>query len=183
MAARAGEPIDYVVTFLEMAARPGYPRPPMPHGPVAALLGAETPPAWWFLALYDAVGAAYEWTDQHRRPLAEVEAFLADPAVTVYTLMRDGWPQGFFVLDSRGPGVCDLAYLGVTPQAIGQGLGRFLVQTAVHMAWDRPGVARVTINTNSLDHPRALPLYQKAGFEPVRRETRRRILTRDRARP
>ena len=40
------------------------------------------------------------------------------------------------------------------------------------MAWDRPGTARVTVNTNSLDHPRALPLYQKAGFVPVRRETR-----------
>ena len=29
----------------------------------------------------------------------------------------------------------------------------------------------MTVNTNSLDHPRALPLYQKAGFVPVRRET------------
>ena len=48
------------------------------------------------------------------------------------------------------------------------------------MAWDRPGAARVTVNTNSLDHPRALPLYQKAGFVPVRRETRSRVLTRDR---
>ena len=48
------------------------------------------------------------------------------------------------------------------------------------MAWDRPGTRRVTVNTNTLDHPRALPLYQKAGFAPVRRETRRRVLTRDR---
>jgi hypothetical protein len=48
------------------------------------------------------------------------------------------------------------------------------------MAWDRPGTARVTVNTNSLDHPRALPLYQKAGFTPVHRESRTRILTRDR---
>lgn len=183
MAAVAGERIDYVVTFLEMEARPHYPRPPMPLGPVSALLAADAPPAWWFLALYDAVGSAYEWTDQHDKPRAEVEAYLADPAVTVYTLMRDGWPHGFFVLDGRAPGACDLGYLGVAPEAIGQGLGRFLLQTAVHMAWNRPGVARVTVNTNSLDHPRALPLYQKAGFAPVRRETRSRILTRDRARP
>jgi hypothetical protein len=38
----------------------------------------------------------------------------------------------------------------------------------------------MTVNTNSLDHPRALPLYQKAGFVPVRRETRMQVLTRDR---
>jgi len=71
------------------------------------------------------------------------------------------------------------AYFGLVPEAMGRGLGSFLLQTAVHMAWDRPDVARVTINTNSLDHPRALPLYQKVGFVPVRRETQRRVLTRD----
>jgi GNAT superfamily N-acetyltransferase len=68
----------------------------------------------------------------------------------------------------------DLAYFGLVPEAVGQGLGRFLLETAVHLAWDRPGATRVTVNTCSLDHPRALPLYQRAGFEPVRRETRRR---------
>jgi GNAT superfamily N-acetyltransferase len=177
---RAGERIDYVVTYLQMDRRPGFPRPSMPLGPASALIAAETPPVWWFLALYDAVGAEYEWTDQHDRPRDELQAFLHDPAVTLYTLIRAGWPHGFFVLDCRARGVCDLAYFGLTPEAIGQGLGTFLVQTAAHMAWDRPGVTRVTVNTNSLDHPRALPLYQKAGFEPVRRETRSRVLTRDR---
>ena len=78
--------------------------------------------------------------------------------------MRAGWPHGFFVLDGRAPERCDLAYFGLVPEAIGRGLGTFLLQTAVHMAWDRPGTAQVTVNTNSLDHPRALPLYQKAGL-------------------
>ena len=66
------------------------------------------------------------------------------------------------------------------PEAVGQGLGTFLLETAVHTAWEMPGVARLTVDTNSLDHPRALPLYQKAGFTPVRRETVTRTLTRDR---
>ena len=96
--------------------------------------------------------------------------------MTLYTFMRAGWPHGFFVLDGRAPGRCDLAYFGLVPEAIGRGLGSFLLQTAVHMAWDRPGTDRLTVNTNSLDHPRALPLYQKAGFEPVRRETVTRLL-------
>ncbi len=177
---RAGERVDIVVTHLEMHVRPGYPRPHMPTGPASALIAAETPPVWWFFALYDAVGAAYEWTDQHERPHAELEAYLRDPAVTFYTLMRGGWPAGFFVLDCREAGICDLAYFGLTPETIGKGLGTFLVQTATHMAWDRPGMSRMTVNTNSLDHPRALPVYQKAGFEPVRRESRSRVLTRDR---
>lgn len=176
----AGERIEYAVTFLEMEGRPSYPRPQMPHGPTSALIAAEAPPAWYFLSLYDAVGAEYEWTDQHERPRDELDAFLKDPAVVLYTLMRAGWPHGFYVLDCRARGLCDLSYFGLVPEAIGQGLGVFLIQTAVHMAWDRPGVARLTVNTNSLDHPRALPLYQKAGFAPVRREIRSRVLTRDR---
>ena len=175
----AGETVEYTVTYLEMTARPTHARPHLPTGPVAALIGAETPPAWYFLCLYDAVGAPYEWTDQHARSTDEIEAFLHDPQVMLYSLMRAGWPQGFFVLDSRDRGVCTLSYLGMVRQAIGRGLGSFLMWSAVHMAWDRPGTKRLEVNTCSLDHPRALPLYQKAGFRPVRRETRSRTLTRD----
>jgi GNAT superfamily N-acetyltransferase len=181
MEQRAGDEIEIVVTHLEMTTRPRFPRPPVPRGPVSALVAADRPPAWYFLALYDAVGAEYEWTDQHDRPRDEIAAFLEDPAVTLYTFVRAGWPHGFFVLDGREAGVVDLAYFGLVPQAIGQGLGWFLLGTAVHTAWDRPGCARLTVNTNSLDHPRALPLYQKAGYVPVRRESRRRVLSRDRA--
>jgi GNAT superfamily N-acetyltransferase len=180
MTEKAGDEVEVVVTHLEMTRRPSYPRPPVPRGAVSALVAAEVPPVWYFLCLYDAVGAEYEWTDQHARPSEELEAFLGHPAVTLYTFVRSGWPHGFFVLDGREAGLVDLAYFGLVPEAIGQGLGFFLLGTAVHMAWDRPGVERLTVNTNSLDHPRALPLYQKAGFVPVRRETRRRVLTRDR---
>lgn len=177
---RAGEEVEVAVTYLEMEARPAFPRPHMPGGPASALIGAERPPVWYFRGLYDTVGRDYEWTDLHARPEPEVEAFLHDPAVTLYTLIRDGWPHGFFVLDCRTAGVCDLAWFGLVPDAVGRGLGTFLLQTAVHMGWDRPGVGQLTVNTNSLDHPRALPLYQKAGFAPVRRETRMKVLTRDR---
>jgi GNAT superfamily N-acetyltransferase len=174
MTEKAGGRVDYVVTYLQMEARPGYPRPHLPPGPPAALMAAERPPVRYLLELYDAVGRGYDWTDLHTRPRAALEAWLADPAVTLYTLLRAGWPHGFFVLDGREAGCCDLAYFGLVPEAVGRGLGRFLLETAVHQAWDVPGTARVTVNTCSLDHPRALPLYQRAGFVPVRREMRSR---------
>jgi GNAT superfamily N-acetyltransferase len=176
----AGDEVEVTVTYLEMATRPAWPRPHLPPGPPSALIGAERPPVWYFLDLYRHVGEAYEWTDQSAAPEGDVAAFLHDPAVMLYTFMRDGWPHGFFILDARVDAACELAYFGLVPDAIGRRLGTFLLQTAVHMAWDRPGVTRVTVSTNSLDHPRALPLYQKAGFVPVRRETIRRVLTRDR---
>ena len=178
---RAGERVEVVVTYLEMEARPGYPRPHLPTGPASALIGAERPPVWYFLGLYDAVGRDYDWTDQHERPAAEVAAFLHDPAVTLYTFMRAGWPHGFFVLDGRAPR--DAA----TSPISGWCRRRSAAASAPSCCRPRctwpgtgPGPRRVTVNTNSLDHPRALPLYQKAGFVPVRRETRSRVLSRDR---
>lgn len=176
----AGEEIEYCVTYLTMKEPPCYPRPHMPVGPTAALIAAETPPNWYFLDLYRRVGQDYEWTDQLERPAGELSAWLKDPAVRLYSFLRAGWPNGFFILDHRMPETCNLAYFGLVPEAMGRGLGSFLLETAIHMAWDRPGTLSVTVNTNSLDHPRALPLYQKAGFVPTRRETFRRTLTRDR---
>ena len=180
MTQKAGTELDYVVTFLEMAERPSFPYPPMPTGGPTVLLAADEPPVRYFLNMYDAVGSEYEWTDQHKKPLLEVEGFLHDSSVTMFTLMRNGWPAGFFILDARVEGECDLAYFGLVPEAVGLGLGKYLLHTAILMGWDLPNVTKLTVNTNSLDHPRALPLYQKAGFAPVRRAEHKRILTRDR---
>jgi len=38
----------------------------------------------------------------------------------------------------------------------------------------------MTVNTNTLDHPRALALYQKTGFHPVRQVAAKRKLSRER---
>jgi hypothetical protein len=38
----------------------------------------------------------------------------------------------------------------------------------------------MTVDTNTLDHPRALALYQRMGFVPVRREDKTGKLTRAR---
>jgi GNAT superfamily N-acetyltransferase len=166
--------IAFVVTDLEMTARPAAAVPPVPVGPRLALVGASDPPASYFLYLAGEAAAAYGPTDWPERPRAELEAFLSDPKVELFTLMVDGWPGGFFVLDTRETGRCDLACFGLVPQAIGRGLSAWLLATAVHMGWDRIGAGRMTVSTSTLDHPRVIVLYQKAGFVPVARTARRR---------
>jgi hypothetical protein len=54
-------------------------------------------------------------------------------------MMGQGWPQGFFMLDWRDAGLCDLAYFGLVPQAIGRGLGWWLLQCAILTGWGRDG--------------------------------------------
>lgn len=159
----------YTVAYLATTTRHA---PPGPSPEGCRLVRSERPPAWWFLLLYDAVGSDYLWDDMHHVPAAEVEARLADPAVALWWLERDGWPQGFFLLDAREAGTCDLAYFGLVPQAVGRGLGGWFLRAALERAWAMPGVGRVTVNTCTLDHPRALPNYLSAGFEVLRREAR-----------
>jgi GNAT superfamily N-acetyltransferase len=177
---RAGTKLDYVVTWLEMTARPEGDWPRLPAGSSAALLNADEPPVWYFLSLYDAVGRDYAWEDIHAREHSEIESWLHSDVTSLYTLLDRGWPHGFFLLEDAGDGVCDIAYFGLVPDAVGSGLGQWLLKTAILSAWERPGTSKVTVNTCTLDHPRALALYQKNGFTPVRQEQRTRVLTRDR---
>lgn len=174
----AGTELHYTVTWLEMTERPSFGWPHQPSGAPASLLKAEEPPVWFFLALYDAVGREYAWEDMHDRSEADLADWLSDMQTSLYTLMRQGWPHGFFMLDHREAGLCNLAYFGLVPQAIGRGLGRFLLQNAILTAWDIPGVEKLTVNTNTLDHPRALHTYQRCGFVPVRRSEHSRVLRR-----
>lgn len=175
-----GDEIIYTVSYLEMDRRPTWPTPSLPSGQKVALVAASNPPVEYFLYLYSTVGAAYEWTDWLQKPREEVEAFVGNPDVLLYTLNVDGWPGGFFMLDRTRDPVCDLGYFGLVPQAIGRGLGKWLLATAILTAWADPGTETLTVNTNTLDHPRALGLYQKLGFQVVRQEEHRRTLTQER---
>lgn len=173
-----GDTVDVTVTYLEMAVRPLYERPSAPAGPPLMLIGAHQPPVWYFLSLYSAVGRDWFWTDKYRQTPDQMRAWLQQPDMHLYTLIRDGWPAGFYMLDRKVAGVCDLAYFGLVPDMVGRGLGTYLLRTAIHMAWDGPGTEKLTIETCTLDHPRALGLYQRAGFAPVKQATDRRTLVR-----
>jgi GNAT superfamily N-acetyltransferase len=175
---KAGSTVRYTITYLEMTTRPTTDVPDLPE--TTQLVPAINPPAWYFMSLYDAVGRDYEWQDKHFEDPTEVAAFVGDPKVSLFTLMQDGWPQGFFQLDWRTPGTCDLAYFGMVPQALGKGLGGIMLHTAIAKGWAGDGVTRMTVNTCSLDHPRALDLYKKRGFAPIRTENRMRVLRKDR---
>ncbi len=175
---KAGTEVSYTVTYLEMTERPTFEYPRLPIGSSAALLKAHEPPVWYFLSLYDAVGKDYAWEDMHALAKDEVAAQLARS--DVFTLMDHGWPHGFFMLEDAGEGVVELIYFGLVPEAVGSGLGNWLLKTAILTAWDRDGTRKMIVDTCTLDHPRALALYQKNGFVPVRRKEATRILTRDR---
>jgi len=50
-------------------------------------------------------------------------------------------------------------------------MGFFFLYHACMNAFAAP-ISRLTVNTCTLDHPRALPLYQRLGFTAYNREER-----------
>jgi len=160
-------PIPTVITFLEMRAAPPLPDLPPPLKRVA-LLRAENPTVHFYRYLYDAVGRNWTWVERKRMAEADLAAIVQDTRVFVMVCHVAGTPAGYYELDNRKPREVDLAYFGLVPEFIGKGMGRWLLVTALRDAWSR-GPERVTVNTNTLDHPHALPLYQRLGFTPYAR--------------
>ena len=162
--------IPTVVTFLEMHSKPAAIPPPYPKSKVA-LLRAENPPVHFYRYLYDVIGRGYKWVDRKKLTDVQLAQLLGDTQIELYVLYVNGCPAGLAELDFREPEIGHLAYFGLVPDFIGQKLGYyFLYHTSVN-AWLKP-ITKLFVNTCTLDHPRALPLYQRMGFVPYNREDR-----------
>jgi GNAT superfamily N-acetyltransferase len=162
--------IPMTVTFLEMRAKPLALPPPQPKGKVA-ILKCENPPLHFYRYLYNTIGGPYYWVDRKKMDDAALSVILRDPKVELYVLYADGNPAGMAELDFRDPTIGLIAYFGLMPEYIGKRLGYYFLYHTVANAWSRP-IKTLLVNTCTLDHPRALPLYQRMGFTPYSREER-----------
>lgn len=162
--------IPMTVTFLEMKARPTALPPPQPRGRIA-LLKADKPATHFYRYLYDTIGAEYCWVDRKKLTPQALAELLHDPLNLMFVLYTEGNPAGMAELDLRKSGTANISYFGLMPEAIGKRLGYFFLYHTCMNAWAQP-IQRLTINTCTLDHPRALPLYQRLGFTPYNREER-----------
>jgi GNAT superfamily N-acetyltransferase len=89
--------------------------------------------------------------------------------LTIQLLTSAGAPAGYFELKRHPDGSVEIAYLGLLPEFVGRGLGRYLLSAAACEAWaHRP--LRVWLHTCSLDGAAALPNYLARGFRPYRTE-------------
>ena len=125
----------------------------------------QKPPLHFYRYLYDAIGRDHIWVDRKRKSDEELAAIIHDDLTEIYVLYVDGAPAGFAELNFREPGICELVYLGLTPDSVGGGLGEYLLAQAIDIAWQHP-ITKMKVQTCTLDHPRALGLYQRMGFVP-----------------
>jgi GNAT superfamily N-acetyltransferase len=156
-----------VATSLEMLARPAL-RPNPPDAPWR-LRPVETPDVAWYRDLYRRIGAGWLWFSRLRMSDDALAAMIQHPAVEIHALIARGNDEGLIELDFREAGACELRMFGVTPNLVGSGAGRWLMNRAIEAAWARP-IRRFWVHTCTFDHPSALAFYIRAGFVPFRRQ-------------
>ncbi len=155
------------VTELEMTARPAH-REPLPSlkSRVSLVKTTDMAPSF-YRYLYEQVGRLHHWFIRRNLNDAQLSELLNSGKFDIWVLQVDGCPAGFFEVDTSDlPEYADIQYFGLIPHYQGRGLAKFMLSEAVSAAWDK-NPQKVSIQTNTLDSPRALILYQKAGFEPV----------------
>jgi GNAT superfamily N-acetyltransferase len=153
------------VTELEMTAPPKQSLP-VPVNIQTAIMRVPEIPLPFYRFLYLQVGKRWNWVDRLRMSDADLAGVLHDKRNTVTVLYVNGAPAGFFELLQVDEDNVELSHFGMFEHALGLGLGKWFLLQTLYAAWNsNPTTVRVA--TNTLDHPRALQLYQRFGFSPV----------------
>ena len=160
--------LDVVTTYLEMTERPTRPTVPRPAGQYA-VMRLERPSPGFYRYLYRMVGEQWMWTDRLKMSDDLLDSIINAEGTEIYVLYAGGEPAGYVELDRRHKPDIRILYFGLAPAFIGRGLGKYLLNWAVDLAWSY-GPQRLLVNTWSFDHPRAFANYQKAGFRPYKQE-------------
>lgn len=163
--------VDTTITYLA-TQRPPRELPAKPTGFRLDLMCVENIPLHYYRYLYRTVGSPWFWFERLLLDDASLSHAVHRDEIEIHVLHADGAPAGYYELDFGTARRTNLAYFGLMPEWTGRKIGPWLLGRAVADAFSR-GAERVTVNTCTLDHPSALPLYQRLGFEIVTRESRR----------
>jgi len=158
------------VTYLGMEARPGAPPPPPPLLKTA-ILRCENPPVHFYRYLYDTIGRPYFWIERRLWKDDKLKTLLASEKLQLYVLYIGGVPGGMAELDFHEPGIGQISYFGLTPEFTGRRIGPWFLHQTIELCWAEP-ISRVLVNTCTLDHKKALVIYQRAGFTAYARAER-----------
>lgn len=122
------------------------------------------PGATLYLDLYDRVGRPWLWYERRLLGAAALTAMLNRPGHELHVASHDADLVGYFELYED-----EIVFFGLTPDFLGRRIGPWLLDRVIERGLAR-GSSRLVLNTNTVDHPRALDTYRKAGFRVVRSE-------------
>jgi len=161
-----GKKLKAHVTHLEMNTAPSRSLP-IPTKPRIALIRADNIPVDFYRFIYELVGKKHHWEERRNLSDEMLYAQINHENTEVSILYADGCPAGFFELNkTEQPESIEIRYFGLSKNYQGIGLGKWFAYAAVSAAWaHKPN--KVNLQTNTLDHPAALRIYQRLGFSPT----------------
>jgi GNAT superfamily N-acetyltransferase len=112
--------------------------------------------------IYDTVGRPWLWYERKLMSDEVLGAQLGRPDHEVHVARHAGDLVGYFEL-----GDSELVFFGLALPYIGRRIGPWLLDCAIERAF-ASGMTTIKLNTNTLDHPRALDTYRRAGFRILR---------------
>src|SRR5215475_11979102 len=135
--------IASIVTFLEMRKPPS----------IAASKPLETlslrkvpdPDLNWYRNVFRATGENWLWFSRLLLDDFSLAATIQSPRVDVFAVEFEGRDGGLLELDRRPFREVEIAFLGLKPELIGRGVGKWLLSEALSISWShKPD--RVTVH-------------------------------------
>jgi GNAT superfamily N-acetyltransferase len=152
-----------VVTCLEMRSNPLVGSQTLTQGYSLRIVDAHDLAT--YRAVFSKIGIDNMWFSRLIMTDEKLRTILRNPQIESYMLLKEETPIGLLELNFTDMPNCELAFFGLAKDAIGQGLGRTLMNLALSKAWERP-ITRFWVHTCHFDHPNAIGFYQRSGFTP-----------------
>ena len=156
-----------IVTYLQMFQRPR--TRPGPSEQSWVLKKAEFSGLKDYRLLFRRVGQDWLWFSRLKLGDDELGQILDHPQYETYVLTVNDENRGLLELDFRLEGESEISFFGLTPEMLGRGAGRWLMNRALEIAWSHP-IRRLWLHTCTFDHPGAVSFYVRSGFQPYRRQ-------------
>jgi ribosomal protein S18 acetylase RimI-like enzyme len=121
-----------------------------------------------YRGLFRAVGQDLLWFSRLLMSDEKLLETLSNAGTESFALKRGAHVVGILELSFRDMPDCELSFFGLVPSEVGNGTGRALIDEAIRRAFAKP-IERFWLSTCTLDHPKALGFYRKAGFTPYAR--------------
>ncbi len=150
------------ITWLEMLERPSRPvlQAPVPGTEIVRALES---PVHFYRYLYQAVGGPWLWTRRRLMNDETLAQIVRAPTTDLRVVWVHGVPAGYVELDFSASPDANLTYFGLMPEFTGRRIGPWLLDWTIRHAFHK-GASRLHLNTCDLDHPKALQVYEAAGF-------------------
>jgi ribosomal protein S18 acetylase RimI-like enzyme len=153
---------EVVTTYLELAQRPAR-EPNRPRLENLAIMRAHKPTVSFYRYLYNTVGKPYSWYARRTMGDAQLLETILHKQMEIYVLYVGGVPAGFVEFDKRVDQEVEIVHLGLMEEFNGRGLGRYLLDWAIDHSW-QADVQRIWTHITNNDHPKAMGIFQQAGF-------------------